>query len=106
MSPEILTEKYRPLFAMSDDMYGIRLQKYNYKGIVIRNGEIISDQTRNSAKKRPWPNLDAMALYPDGSMKTYICDEHSAEEYLGMGATQVFSFGPILIQDGEIRKPF
>ena len=104
VSPEILTEKYRPLFAMSDDMYGIRLQKYNYKGIVIRNGEIISDQTRNSAKKRPWPNLDAMALYPDGSMKTYICDEHSAEEYLGMGAMQVFSFGPILIQDGEITE--
>ena len=104
VSPKILTEKYRPLFAMSDDMYGIRLQRYNYKGIVIRNGEIISDQTRNSAKKRPWPNLDAMALYPDGSMKTYICDEHSAEEYLGMGATQVFSFGPILIQDGEITE--
>ena len=104
VSPELLTEKYQPLFAMSDDMYGIRLQKYSYKGIVIRNGEILSDQTRNSAKKRPWPNLDTMALFADGSMKAYICDAYTAEEYLAMGATQVFSFGPILISDGQITE--
>ena len=102
VSPELLQEKHQPLFAMSDDMYGIRLQKYDYKGIVIRDGEIISAKTRNSAKKRPWPNLDTLALFADGSMKTYICDEHTAEEYLAMGATQVFSFGPILIRDGKI----
>ena len=102
VSPDLLTEKYRPLFAMSDDLYGIRLQKYKYKGIVIRNREIISDQTRNSEKKRPWPNLDTLAVFEDGSMKAYICDEYTAEEYLAMGATQVFSFGPILISDGKI----
>ena len=104
VSPDLLTEKHQPLFAMSDDMYGIRLQKYKYKGIVIRDGEIISDQTRNSAKKRPWPNLDTMAVYEDGRMETFICDAHTAEEYLEMGARQVFSFGPILIKDGKITE--
>ena len=103
VSPELLQEKANPLFAMSDDMYGIRLQKYDYKGIVIRDGEVIATKTRNSAKKRAWPNLDTMALFPDGSMKTFVCDEHTAEEYLEMGAEQVFSFGPILISDGEIN---
>jgi hypothetical protein len=103
VSPELLQEKAHPMFAMSDDMYGIRLQKYDYKGIVIRNGEIIATKTRNSAKKRAWPNLDAMALLPDGSMKTFVCDAHTAEEYLEMGAEQVFSFGPWLISDGEIN---
>ena len=103
VSPELLQEKAHPMFAMSDDMYGIRLQKYDYKGIVIRNGEIIATKTRNSAKKRAWPNLDAMALLPDGSMKTSVCDAHTAEEYLEMGAEQVFSFGPWLISDGEIN---
>lgn len=103
VSPELLQEKAHPMFAMSDDMYGIRLQKYDYKGIVIRNGEIIAIKTRNSAKKRAWPNLDAMALLPDGSMKTFVCDAHTAEEYLEMGAEQVFSFGPWLISDGEIN---
>ena len=103
VSPELLQEKAHPMFAMSDDMYGIRLQKYDYKGIVIRNGEIIATKTRNSAKKRAWPNLDAMALLPDGSMKTFVCDAHTAEEYLEMAAEQVFSFGPWLISDGEIN---
>ena len=104
VSPDLLTEKHQPLFAMSDDMYGIRLQKYKYKGIVVRDGEIISDQTRNSAKKRPWPNLDTMAVYEDGRMETFICDAHTAEEYLEMGARQVLSFGPILIRDGKITE--
>ena len=104
VSPDLLTEKYQPLFAMSDDMYGIRLQKYKYKGIVVRDGEMISDQTRNSAKKRPWPNLDTMAVYEDGRMETFICDAHTAEEYLEMGARQVLSFGPILIRDGKITE--
>lgn len=103
VSPELLQEKAHPLFAMSDDMYGIRLQKYDYKGVVIRDGEILATKTRNSAKKRAWPNLDTMALYADGSMKTYVCDAYTAEEYLAMGAQQVFSFGPILISEGEIN---
>ncbi len=103
VSPEILEKKYRPLFAMSDDMYGIRLQKYDYKGVVIRNGAIMSTKTRNSAKRRAWPNLDTMALFADGSMKTYVCDAYTAEEYLAMGATQVFAFGPWLLSEGEIN---
>ena len=104
VSPELLEEKHLPLFAMSDDLYGIRLQKYDYKGIVIRNGEILSTKTRSSAKKRAWPNLDTMAVFADGSMKAFVCDAYTAEEYLAMGATQVFSFGPILISDGVINE--
>ena len=103
VSPELLQQKAQPLFALSDDLYGIRLQKYSYKGIVIRDGEILAEKTRNSAKKRAWPNLDTLAVFGDGSMKAYVCDAYTGEEYLAMGATQVFSFGPILISDGEIN---
>lgn len=103
-SPKNLVKKYRPMFALSDDLYGIRLQKYDYKGIVIRNGEIIAEKTRNSKKKRNWPNLDTMMLLGDGSMKALVCDAYTAQEYLDMGATQVFSFGPILISGGEINE--
>ena len=101
VSPDLLVEKHRPIFAMSDDLYGIRLQKYDYHGVVIRNGEIYATKTRNSAKKRAWPNLDTLAVFADGSMKTFICDAHTAEEYLAMGAEQVFSFGPWLISEGK-----
>ncbi len=103
VSPKLLQNKAHPVFAMSDDLYGIRLKKYTYKGVVIRNGEIMATKTRNSAKKRPWPNLDTMALMEDGSMKTFVCDAHTAEEYLAMGAKQVFSFGPVLISEGKIN---
>ena len=44
-----------------------------------------------------------MAQYPDGRLEVYECNEHSAEELLAMGAVNVFSFGPILIRDGEIN---
>ena len=104
VSPEILIEKYPAVFAMSDDLYGIRLQKYKYYGVVIRNREIIARKTRNSAKSRPWPNLDTLAVYGDGSMKTYVCDAYTPEEYLEQGAVHVFSFGPILISEGEINE--
>ena len=103
VSPELLQEKANPLFAMSDDMYGIRLQKYDYQGVVIRDGEVMATKTRNSAKKRPWPNLDTLALFADGSMKTYVSDALAAEDYLAMGAVQVFAFGPWLISGGELN---
>ncbi len=103
VSPEILDDKYLPMFAVTDDLYGIRLQKYTYKGVVIRNGEVLATKTRSSAKKRAWPNLDTMAVFADGSMKTYVCDAYTAEEYLAMGASQVYSFGPWLISEGEIN---
>lgn len=103
VSPELLQEKASPLFALSDDLYGIRLQKYDYQGVVIRNGEVMATKTRKSSKKRPWPNLDTLAVFGDGSMKTFVCDAHTAEEYLDMGAEQVFAFGPMLISGGEIN---
>ena len=106
-SPELLMEAHPSVFAMSDDMYGIRLQKYDYQGVVIRNGEIIAEKTRNSSTKqyqRSWPNMDTLAVFEDGSMKTYICDEHTAEEYLAMGAVNVFSFGPVLVSEGKVSE--
>ncbi len=109
VSPEILARKYNCVFAVSDDMYGLRRQKkngkyrYDYRGVVIRNGEVMCQKTRNSKKSRAWPNLDTMALYADGSMKTFVCDAHTPEEYLAEGAEQVFAFGPWMISNGEIN---
>ena len=71
-------------------------------GIVIRNGEIISDKTYKT--RDVWPPLDTLAVFADGSMKTFSKNEHTAQEYLDMGAEQVFAFGPILVQNGEIGE--
>lgn len=107
---EDLIEKHPSVLAVSDDMYGLRISpvgkgktKYDYHGVVIRNGEVIATKTRNSQKRRNWPNLDTMAVYQDGSMKTFDCDALTAEEYLEQGAVQVFAFGPWLLSGGEVH---
>ena len=110
VKPENLVKDNPVILAMSDDYYGHRLQtKDNGSakwpgGIIVRNGELLSEKTRNSSMKRYLPPLDTLAVYGDGSMKTFVCDELQPEEYLEQGAQQVFAFGPWLIRDGEINE--
>lgn len=113
--PEKLIAQHPSVLAVSDDMYGLRIMeiskkktKYDYHGVIIRNGETIATKTRKSPEegkkdKRPWPNLDTLAVYADGSMKAFVCDAKTAEEYLEEGALHVFAFGPWLISGGELN---
>ncbi len=75
-------------------------------GIIIRNGEVRWDKTKAQTAKaaRQRPCLDTLAVYSDGSMKTYLSDAMTAEEYLEKGAEQVFAFGPWLISEGKINE--
>ena len=108
--PEKLVELSPAVLAVSDDYYGHRIQTRKSNGatwpvgIIIRNGELLSDKTRDSSKKRAFPPMDTLAVYADGSMKTYASDEMTGEEYLAQGAAQVFSFGPWLIREGQINE--
>lgn len=112
VSPELLVEKHPCVFAMSDDMYGQRQYNLIMKtasrlpGIIIRNGEVRSEKTKAPGSKsgRTRPCLDTLAVYGDGSMKTYVSDAKTAEEYLAEGARQVFAFGPWLISEGKINE--
>ncbi len=91
------------VLAFSDDFFATRMDRKQTVGIIIREGSIISSET-NRKTGHHLPNLDMLALFPDGSMEVYECNEHSAEELLEMGAMNVFSFGPILLRDGEINE--
>ena len=110
--PEKLVEENPVMLAVSDDYYGWRQftvdrDKGKAKGaswpagVIIRNGEILYDKPRDSSKKKEWPPTDTLAVYQDGSMKTFVSDELRAEDYIAQGATQVFAFGPWLIRNGE-----
>lgn len=110
--PEKLVAENPAMLAVSDDYYGWRQftvdrDKGKAKGaswptgVIIRNGEILYDKPRDSTKKKEWPPTDTLAVYQDGSMKTFVSDELRAEEYIAQGATQVFAFGPWLIRNGE-----
>lgn len=63
------------------------------EGIVIRNGQILRDTISDR---------EAVVLWYDGSISTFDESSTTAEELLEAGAWQVWSFGPALIDDGEI----
>ncbi len=77
--------------------------KERYKvGILLRDGEIMSSETRKSGNTS-FPNLDTLAIYPDGNMEVHDSRELTAEEYQERGAVDVLAFGPWLIRDGEMN---
>ena len=76
------------ILAINGDYYGAR-----QSGYVIRNGSLY----RNSSGNR-----DALAIMKNGEFKFVTEGETSAETLLENGALQVFSFGPVLLQDGSI----
>ena len=97
--PTTIARNYHAVFAFSDDFFSYRYFNKKRPGIIIRNGRIWSDETlRGDA--RQWPPLDVMALFADGSMKTFESDAHTAQEYLEMGVVSTFAFGPILVENG------
>ncbi|MBO2516533.1 MAG: hypothetical protein CW338_04535 [Clostridiales bacterium] len=103
VNPVKLANSNHAVLALSDDYYGHRFSNHLTIGVIIRNGIIRNEKTYPAHKGR-FPNLETLAVFNDGSMKTYLSDEHTAQEYLDMGAENVFSFGPILVQNGAVGR--
>lgn len=100
--PERLVRDNRAVFGVNDDQFGHRVYNHKTVGVVIRDGAILGDKTHKSGNKG-WPSLDTAAFFADGSMRVFQSAEHTAQEYLDMGAENVLCFGPYLIKDGEIN---
>lgn len=108
-----------------------REESYNYPlGIEIRNGEVLCAWPRN-ALSTVYPPLDVMAFYPDGSIQLFKNDQlytdefvdylkrsgrddykalaeslkangQTPEQLIAGGATDTLSFGPILVENGQV----
>lgn len=89
------------VLGFTDDFYGHRINRKEKVGIVIRDGEVISDKTYNK-QLHNLPNLDMLAQFPDGTLKAYGSADITAQELVDMGVVNVFCFGPVLISEGEI----
>lgn len=99
--PEYIAQKNRVVYAQNGDLWTWRVEEKRYPGIIIRDGQIIRDKTY----KKPvdaQPPLDELSLYRDGRLEVRRPGELTGEEYLERGAYDVFSFGPVLISDGQI----
>lgn len=98
----------KAVFAMNTDYFTYRkVRNSNPKmGIIIRNGEIIYDNPYKESEVSKWlfPNLDMLALYPDGNMTVHHSYEMTAQEFIDAGAVAVYSFGPYLIKNGQLSE--
>lgn len=92
------------VWGMNTDYYTYRLGRKTITGMVIRQKNVFFDRVPE-ANRGQFPNLDTLAMCEDGSWKVFHSDELTAEEYLRLGAVDVFSFGPYLVRDGKIN-PF
>ncbi len=101
MSPLTMAEESGAMLCLTDDFFGYRLN-YDYRtGVVIRDRRIIGERTYG-ADRGAYPNLEVLALFDDGSMKCFLSNAYTADEYLAMGAVDTFAFGPILVTDGRL----
>ena len=79
------------ILAVNGDYYGA-----NKTGYVIKNGTVYRDSVRNDSE------YDDLVIYEDGSFGIINETEISAEQLVENGVTQLFAFGPALVENGEI----
>ena len=84
-------EAKRAILAVNGDYYGA-----NKTGYVIKNGTVYRDSVRNDSE------YDDLVIYEDGSFGIINETEISAEQLVENGVTQLFAFGPALVENGEI----
>ena len=98
-----LATQLNSILAFSDDFYGFRVYAKRTPGIIIQDGVILADK---GLKQPHWtlPNYDVMALFADGSMKTYLAGTIDAETLLAQSATDAWTFGPLLLSESQIGE--
>lgn len=102
-NPLDLARDNKVVLAITDDHFGDRWNGGTRPGVIVRNGKIIHDNTLADGKGK-FPNLEILAVFEDGSMKTFKSDAHTAQEYIDMGVVNTYSFGPILIENGQLSE--
>lgn len=86
LTSEIASD-YGGIFAINGDYYGFR-----DTGIVVRNGVAFRDE----------PARTGLAMYTDGTARIYDETTTTADELVSAGVWNTLSFGPALIDGGEI----
>lgn len=89
--PTALAESAGALLAVNGDYFGIRNQ-----GVVLRDGVLY----------RTTPYKDVLVMYRDGSMRTFSNATFDVDALKSSGAWQAWSFGPMLLRDGEAMDAF
>lgn len=84
-----IAEANNAIFAINGDYYGFR-----DTGIVIRNGVVFRDEGARQG----------LAFYRDGTVKVYDESTTTAEQLVADGVWNTLSFGPSLLDSGEVAE--
>lgn len=84
-----IARAHNAILAINGDYYGAQ-----EKGYVLKNGVLY--------RKTPAADREDLVIYADGSFEIITETQVSAEKLLADGAVQILSFGPALIEDGQI----
>lgn len=85
-----MAQEHRADFAVNGDYYGCRKN-----GIVIRNGVLYRSEPSDR---------ECFVMYRDGTADVVQEKRATGNALLKDGAWNVFSFGPVLVEDGKIRQ--
>lgn len=102
-NPLTLARDNKVVLGITDDHFGDRWNGGIRTGVIVRNGKIIQERTF-PAGHGAFPNLEVLAVFEDGSMKTFASDAHTGQEYLDMGVVNTYAFGPILVSEGQVSE--
>ena len=86
--PSSIASDSGAVLAINGDFYGARTSGY-----VIRNGVLYRDTASGG---------EDLVIWADGSFSIIDETRVSAQELLDQGAVQVLSFGPALVEDGQV----
>ena len=71
---------------------------YQKGGFLVRNEQIYAETTNN---------VSICALFPDGTIETYDKRDYDIEEIKSRNPLQVWSFGPVLLdENGKVREKY
>jgi exopolysaccharide biosynthesis protein len=84
-----IAQDHNAIFAINGDYYGFR-----DTGIVIRNGVVYRDEGARQG----------LAFYKDGTVKVYDETTTTADQLIADGVWNTLSFGPSLLDNGEIAS--
>ncbi len=86
----VIAQNNGAILAINGDYYGVQ-----EKGFVLRNGVIYRESVSS--------NQEDLVIYDDGSFGIFYESDIRLVDLLAAGAYQVFSFGPALIDNYQVR---
>jgi exopolysaccharide biosynthesis protein len=85
-----MAEENNAIFAINGDYYGFR-----DTGLIIRNGVLYRDSARGGSDNK------ALTVDSTGNLEIVTEGDTSGASLVESGVLQSFSFGPVLVQDGQ-----